>query len=67
MAVQAYKLGDGFTNVITPTSGILMANLAIAGIAWTKWVRFVFPLLLIWTVLGIIFLAIGVMMNWGPF
>lgn len=67
VAVQAYKMGDGFTNVITPTSGILMANLAIAGIAWTKWIRFVFPLLLIWTVLGIIFLAIGVMMNWGPF
>ncbi|VDG97097.1 Putative p-aminobenzoyl-glutamate transporter [Lysinibacillus sphaericus] len=66
VAVQAYKMGDGFTNVITPTSGILMANLAIAGISWTKWVRFVFPLLLIWTVLGIIFLIIGVLINWGP-
>lgn len=66
VAVQAYKMGDGFTNVITPTSGILMANLAIAGISWTKWVRFVFPLLLIWIVLGIIFLVIGVLMNWGP-
>ncbi|WP_353056621.1 YfcC family protein [Sporosarcina luteola] len=67
VAVQAYKMGDGFTNVITPTSGILMANLAIAGIAWTKWIRFVFPLLLIWTVLGIIFLSIGVIIDWGPF
>lgn len=67
VAVQAYKLGDGFTNVITPTSGILMATLAIAGVPWTKWVRFVFPLLLIWTALGIAFLVGGVLMNWGPF
>lgn len=66
VAVQAYKMGDGFTNVITPTSGILMANLAIAGVPWTKWIKFVMPLLLIWTIIGIIFLAIGVMINWGP-
>lgn len=66
VAVQAYKLGDGFTNVITPTSGILMANLAIAGVAWTKWIKFIMPLLLIWIVCGIIFLVIGVLINWGP-
>lgn len=66
VAVQAYKLGDGFTTVITPTSGILMASLAIAGVPWTKWVRFIWPLVLIWTILGIIFLSIGVWMNWGP-
>ena len=32
VAVQAYKMGDGFSNVITPISGVLMATLAIAGI-----------------------------------
>lgn len=67
VAVQAYKMGDGFTNVITPTSGILMANLAIAGVSWIKWIRFIFPLLMIWIILGSIFLVIGVWMNWGPF
>ncbi|OIU71712.1 YfcC family protein [Rossellomorea aquimaris] len=67
VAVQAYKMGDGFTNTITPTSGILMANLAIAGISWTKWIRFMMPLLLIWIVMGSVFLVIGVMMDWGPF
>ncbi|WP_339180976.1 AbgT family transporter [Oceanobacillus sp. FSL W7-1293] len=39
VAVQAYTLGDGFTNIITPLSGVLMANLAIAGIPWTKWLK----------------------------
>ncbi|SIT72465.1 YfcC family protein [Edaphobacillus lindanitolerans] len=67
VAVQAYKMGDGFTNIITPTSGVLMACLAVAGVPWTKWAKFVAPLLLIWTVLGAIFLMIGVWMGWGPF
>ena len=66
IAVQAYKMGDGFTNVITPTSGVLMACLAVAGVPWTKWAKFVAPLLLIWSVLAIIFLVIGVWMDWGP-
>jgi uncharacterized ion transporter superfamily protein YfcC len=66
VAVQAYTLGDGFTNIITPLSGVLMANLAIAGIPWTKWIKFAIPLVLIWYVLGIIFITIGVLMNWGP-
>ncbi|WP_077602608.1 YfcC family protein [Oceanobacillus sojae] len=44
VAVQAYTLGDGFTNIITPLSGVLMANLAIAGIPWTKWLKFALPL-----------------------
>lgn len=66
VAVQAYSLGDGFTNIITPLSGVLMANLAIAGVPWTKWIKFAFPLVLIWYVIGTVFIVIGVLMNWGP-
>lgn len=66
VAVQAYSMGDGFTNIITPLSGVLMANLAIAGIPWTKWIKFAIPLVLIWYIIGIIFLSIGVMINWEP-
>lgn len=66
VAVQAYTLGDGFTNIITPLSGVLMANLAIAGIPWTKWLKFALPLVGIWYVIGIIFIVITVLINWGP-
>ncbi|KGX86352.1 YfcC family protein [Pontibacillus litoralis] len=65
VAVQAYKMGDGFSNVITPVSGILMASLAIAGVSWVKWVRFVFPLFLMWMAIGSVFLTIGVLIGWG--
>ncbi|CAM4236063.1 YfcC family protein [Jeotgalicoccus halotolerans] len=65
IAVQAYSMGDGFTNIITPLSGVLMANLAIAGIPFTKWLKFALPLVGIWYVLGIIYLIVLVAINWG--
>lgn len=67
VAVQAYTLGDGFTNIITPLSGVLMANLAIAGIPFTKWVKFAFPLVIIWYIIGTVLIVIAVLIDWGPF
>ena len=34
--VLILKLGDGFTNIITPTSGVLMAVLAVGKVPWTR-------------------------------
>ncbi|WP_245208166.1 YfcC family protein [Sediminibacillus dalangtanensis] len=67
VAVQAFQFGDGLTNSIFPTSGILMASLAVANVPWTKWLKFIFPLFIAWVVIAIIMLTIGVMINWGPF
>jgi uncharacterized ion transporter superfamily protein YfcC len=58
-AVLAFQFGDGISNILTPTSGYFMAGLAAAGIAWTKWVRWIWPLLLIQYVLGGIFVTIA--------
>lgn len=66
VAVQAYQFGDGFTNSIFPTSGPLMASLAVAGVAWVKWAKWMLPLLLIWTVIAVIMLTFAVMIGWGP-
>lgn len=60
-------LGDGFTNIITPTSGVLMAVLAVGGINWIKWVRFAFPLLIMWMIVGAIAIAYAVLTGYGPF
>ncbi|MDU5021762.1 MAG: YfcC family protein, partial [Clostridiales bacterium] len=57
--VTAYQFGTGFTNMITPTSGVLMGALAVARIPWDKWVRFVAPLLAIIVVAGMTFLTLG--------
>ena len=63
-AVLAFTCGDGFSNTIIPTSGILMAMLSLAGIPYQKWVRFVFPLFLQLMLLSAVFLAIAVAINY---
>jgi uncharacterized ion transporter superfamily protein YfcC len=45
-AVLAYQFGDGFTNMIVPTSALVMGALALGKIPYGAWVRFVGPLLL---------------------
>ncbi|MBC8315455.1 MAG: AbgT family transporter [Bacteroidetes bacterium] len=54
--VMAFQFGDGFTNMITPTSGVLMGVLGIARIPYSKWVKWVFPLILILFILGLLLL-----------
>lgn len=46
-AVLAFQFGDGFTNAFYPTNGGLMAGLALAGISWLKWARFMIPLVIL--------------------
>ncbi|GAA4898356.1 putative basic amino acid antiporter YfcC [Ferrimonas pelagia] len=40
VAVLAFQLGDGFTNVIVPTSASLMATLGVCRVDWGDWARF---------------------------
>ena len=65
--VLAYQFGDGFSNVLTPTQGYFMAGLALIGVRWERWLRFIWPLQLIWIVVGLIFLLLAHGMRWGPF
>ncbi|KPK81561.1 MAG: short-chain fatty acid transporter, partial [Bacteroides sp. SM23_62_1] len=45
--VMAFQFGDGFTNVITPTSGVLIGVLGVARIPYEKWVRWIAPFVVI--------------------
>ncbi|RJS61493.1 TIGR00366 family protein [Bacillus sp. PK3_68] len=66
-AVLAFQLGDGISNMIFPTSGLLLAGLAVAGISFTKWVKWVLPYLAIQVVIAVIFLVIAQVIHYGPF
>lgn len=65
--VLAYQFGNGFTNIFTPTQGYFMAGLGILQIPWSKWVRWLLPLLLIWLVIGTGAVLIAHAIHWGPF
>lgn len=63
-AVLAFQLGDGFAHIIFPTSGYFMAALAIAGVAWQKWIRFFLPLFLVWVGTAVVYLIVAQLINW---
>jgi uncharacterized ion transporter superfamily protein YfcC len=54
--VMAYQFGDGFTNMITPTSGVLLGVLSVARIPYDKWFRWILPLMIILIVIGFLLL-----------
>ena len=65
--VMAFQFGDGFTNMITPTSGVLIAVLGVARIPYHKWVKWVWPLILTIIILGFILLIPTVTMKLNGF
>jgi len=58
--VYAFLLGNGLTNMITPTSSGLLVLLATAQVGWGQWARYILPLFLIYTVLAMVLLAVAV-------
>ncbi len=66
-AVHAFQVGDGLMNLIVPTLGGLLAMLYIAGVPYERWVRFVWPTVLMFFGLGWILTVVAVLINYGPF
>jgi len=63
-AVLAYQIGDGFSHIFYPTSGYFMATLALAKVPYNKWLKFILPLMVMWYLVGAIFLVIAQAINW---
>lgn len=63
-AVMAFTSGDGFSNSIVPTSGVLMAMLALAGIPYQKWLKWMLPLFILLMVIAGGFLALAVAISY---
>jgi uncharacterized ion transporter superfamily protein YfcC len=59
-AVLAFQFGDGFTNMIVPTSALVMGALALGKVPYTVWFRFVGPLMLKILALAAAFLVFSV-------
>jgi uncharacterized ion transporter superfamily protein YfcC len=59
-AVLAFILGDGLSNIIIPTNGVLLAMLGIARVPFEKWFQFILPLFLVTTVVAIAFIALAI-------
>ncbi len=65
--VMAFQFGDGFTNMITPTSGVLIGVLGVAKIPYEKWVKWITPFMIILIILGFLLLIPTVLMDLNGF
>lgn len=59
-AILAYQFGDGFTNILFPTSSVLMAALAIAKVPYTAWLKFIVPLMVKIMLLACAYLVLSI-------
>lgn len=67
IAVSAYCFGDGFSNLVYPTNALLLITLSLTVVPYHKWVKWVLRLWP-WIILAtVIFLAVAVAINYGPF
>ncbi len=64
VAVLAFQFGDGFSNLIIPTSAVTMGVLTLAEIPWEKWARWILPLEIILFVAGLLLLIPPFLINW---
>ena len=65
--VMAFQFGDGFTNMITPTSGVLIAVLGVSRIPYDKWFAWVWKFILILIIVGFLLLIPTVLLPMNGF
>jgi len=59
-AVLAFQFGDGFMNMIVPTSALVMGGLALAKVPYTAWLQFIGPLMLKILALAAVFIVFSI-------
>lgn len=59
IAILAFIFGDGYTNVIFPTNGVLLIGLSIANVSYGKWFKWTYKLQIITLLSTIVILVIA--------
>ena len=64
MSVLIYTFADGYTNLLFPTSPVLLISLSMIEIDYFKWVKRSWPLFVINLLLVFAFLALGIVIGY---
>ncbi len=64
LVVTAFATGSGMVNLITPTSAVVMGGLAIGRVPYERWLRFIWPLLVILTIIIMAALVLPILTGW---
>lgn len=65
--IMAFQFGAGFTDMIAPTSGVLIGVLGMARIPYVKWLRWILPILLLLMLIGFLLLIPTITMKLNGF
>jgi len=65
IAVLAFQLGDGLTNIVVPTSAALMGCLGAARVDWGIWIRFIFKPMAILFALSVLVMVVAVLIQFN--
>ena len=60
MQVLIYTFADGYTNLLFPTSPVLLIGLSMIGVSYFKWLKKSWPLFLATFALVILFIVLGI-------
>jgi uncharacterized ion transporter superfamily protein YfcC len=66
LVVTAYQSANGWVNLFNPTFAVVMGGLAIGRVGYDRWLRFVWPLLVILAVIISAALSLSAMMTDAP-
>lgn len=64
MQVLIYTFADGYTNLLFPTSPVLLIGLSMIDVSYFKWVKKSWPLFIVTFALVIGFIALGIVVNY---
>ncbi|MFR6533619.1 MAG: TIGR00366 family protein, partial [Staphylococcus simulans] len=64
LTVLAFQYGDSISNVLFPTSAILMGALAVAKISYVQWLKFAWKLILLWVIICAIAMSIALVVGY---
>ncbi|CAM3137459.1 YfcC family protein [Staphylococcus argensis] len=64
MTVLAFQYGDAISNVLFPTSAILMGALAVGKIPYTKWLKFAWKLILLWVIICAVAMSVALLLGY---
>ncbi len=62
--VLSFCLADGFTNLLYPTSGIMIIAIGIIGVSYTKWLKFSWPLFVIEGIISVAVMMLAVFIGY---
>ncbi|MEM9638006.1 MAG: YfcC family protein [Pseudomonadota bacterium] len=62
LAVTAFQTAIGITNLVAPTYAVVVGGLAIGRVPYNRWLRFVWPLLLMLSLISMALLSLAVIL-----